>query len=123
MTTQEMLLNQLKERFPGETQTALAKRAGISVQRFNNYLQGIRTMDSDAIIGCATALGLDPRPLVQGHNADTAKTARERAFWKRMATAASVAGLCLVQLAFFSPAQAAPAGSSALAMPIMSTSR
>lgn len=58
---QEKLISGMQAAFPGESQASLARRAGLSVQRFNNYVTGIRTMDVDAVIGCAQALGWDIR--------------------------------------------------------------
>lgn len=111
MTTQEMLISRLVERFKGESQAAIARRVGISATRFNNYALGTRKMDDDAIIGCATALGIDPKKALAAHNAEHASTARAQAFWKKLSTAAA---LLLTALpfradAYFSGVSANPA--------------
>lgn len=92
MTTQEKLIEGMRIAFPGESQAALARRAGLSVQRFNNYCTGIRTMDVDAVIGCAQALGWDIRATVAAHEIETAPTPRVKAMWRKFAGA----GMALV---------------------------
>lgn len=90
MNVQNFLIEQLIQRFDTESNTQIAKRAGLSQPRFAQYKSGVRTMDDDAVIGCATALGIDPEPLVKRHREETARTSREKAFWRRMATAAAL---------------------------------
>lgn len=90
MTTQEKLIEGLRNAFPNESQAALARRAGLSVQRFNNYCTGIRTMDVDAVIGCAQALGWDVRKAVADHEIETAPTPRVKALWRKLAATAMV---------------------------------
>lgn len=90
MTTQENLIEGLRQAFPAESQAALARRAGLSVQRFNNYCTGIRTMDVDAVIGCAQALGWDVRKAVADHEIETAPTPRVKALWRKLAATAMV---------------------------------
>lgn len=90
MTTQEKLIEGLKAAFPDESQAALARRAGLSVQRFNNYCTGIRTMDVDAVIGCAQALGWDIRKSVADHEIETAPSPRVKALWRKLAATAMV---------------------------------
>lgn len=90
MTTQERLIEGLRQAFPAESQAALARRAGLSVQRFNNYCTGIRTMDVDAVIGCAQALGWDVRKAVADHEIETAPTPRVKALWRKLAATAMV---------------------------------
>lgn len=85
MNTQDRLLEALQKKFPSDSQAALARRCGLSGQRFNNYMQGIRTMDVDAVIGCAQALGWDIRATVAAHEMETAPTARVKALWKAVA--------------------------------------
>lgn len=105
MKTQEKLISALQEAFPGDSQAALARRAGLSVQRFNNYVTGIRTMDVDAVIGCAEALGWNIRETVSAHEIETAPTPRVKAYWKKLAS--TVAGLlCAVGLTLGNPAEA-----------------
>lgn len=126
MKTQEKLISALQEAFPGDSQAALARRAGLSVQRFNNYVTGIRTMDVDAVIGCAEALGWNIRETVSAHEIETAPTPRVKAYWKKLAS--TVAGLlCAITFALgASPSSAAARDLQArtatefTAMPIMS---
>ncbi len=99
MTTQEKLIDAMQAAFPGESQAALARRAGLSVQRFNNYVTGIRTMDVDAVIGCAQALGWDIRETVAAHELETAPTPRVKAYWKKLASTAAVF-LCAIGFSF-----------------------
>lgn len=94
MTTQEKLIEAMKIAFPDESQAALARRAGLSVQRFNNYCTGIRSMDVDAVIGCAQALGWDIRATVAAHEIETAPSPRVKAMWRKLIT--STAALLLV---------------------------
>ena len=98
MQTQEKLIEAMKAAFPNESQSAHARRAGLSVQRYNNYVQGVRTMDVDAVIGCAQALGWDVRATVAQHEIETSASPRVKALWKRLAaTAASLIfaiGIC-----------------------------
>lgn len=93
MTTQEKLIEGLKAAFPDESQAALARRAGLSVQRFNNYCTGIRTMDVDAVIGCAQALGWDIRKSVADHEIETAPSPRVKALWRKLAATAMVVAI------------------------------
>ncbi len=95
MTTQEKLIEALKTAFPEESQAALARRAGLSVQRFNNYCTGIRTMDVDAVIGCAQALGWDVRKAVADHEIETAPSPRVKALWRKLAATAMVMAISL----------------------------
>lgn len=98
MKMQEKLISGMQAAFPGESQASLARRAGLSVQRFNNYVTGIRTMDVDAVIGCAQALGWDIRETVAGHEIETAPTPRVKAYWRKLAGTAAMV-LCAIGLA------------------------
>jgi transcriptional regulator with XRE-family HTH domain len=110
VTVQSELIAALAAKFPGDSQSALAKRAGLSQQRFNNYALGLRTMDVDAVIGCAQVLGLDIRSLVNRHLGETAATPRVRAYWRRLATTAGVVALgCALSLQARAEAYSAPA--------------
>ncbi len=113
MTTQEKLIEGLRQAFPSESQAALARRAGLSVQRFNNYCTGIRTMDVDAVIGCAQALGWDVRKAVADHEIETAPTPRVKALWRKLAATAMVVTIATGIAA--SPAAATASASSAKA--------
>lgn len=93
MSTQERLIGALQEKFPNESQAGLARIAGLSAPRFNNYCTGIRTMDVDAVIGCAQALGWDVRKAVADHLQETAHSPREKALWRKFA--ATAAGIAL----------------------------
>lgn len=109
-TTQEMLIDAMRTSFAGQSDAAIARLAGLSPQRWNNYTQGRSRMDDDAIIGCAKALGRDTKRAVLEHRADHARTTRERAFWQRLASAA------VIVLALALPSLSAPvhaAGSDA----------
>ncbi len=85
MTTQEKLISALFEKFNGESETAIARRCGLSIARFSNYKLGKRDMDVDAVIGCAQALGWDIRKTVADHEIETAPTPRVRALWRNLA--------------------------------------
>lgn len=99
MSTQERLIQALQEKFPNESQAGIARIAGLQPPRFNNYVTGIRTMDVDAIIGCAQALGWDIRATVASHLQETAHSPREKALWRKLAaTAASLLVGVLVAL-------------------------
>lgn len=100
MSTQEQLIAALKEKFPNESQAGLARKAGLSVQRFNNYCTGIRTMDVDAVIGCAQAVGWDIRATVAQHEIEVAPTPRVKAMWQKLAGASLIA-LCAIGLSGF----------------------
>lgn len=92
---QEKLISGMQAAFPGESQASLARRAGLSVQRFNNYVTGIRTMDVDAVIGCAQALGWDIRETVAEHEIETAPTPRVKAYWRKLAGSVAMV-LCAI---------------------------
>ena len=100
-TTQARLIAALREAFPTLSQAEIARRAGLSQQRFNNYANGQRRMDDDAVIGCATLLGWNVQDTVAQHRADSAETDRARRFWRRLGAAAAVAGFALVLPAEF----------------------
>lgn len=106
MTTQENLIEGLKAAFPEDSQAALARRAGLSVQRFNNYCTGIRTMDVDAVIGCAQALGWDVRKAVADHEIETAPSPRVKALWRKLAATAMVVAITTTIGAAPTPAMA-----------------
>jgi len=106
MTTQENLIEGLKAAFPEDSQAALARRAGLSVQRFNNYCTGIRTMDVDAVIGCAQALGWDVRKAVADHEIETAPSPRVKALWRKLAATAMVVAITTTISAAPTPATA-----------------
>lgn len=91
MNTQQRLLTALKDRFPGDSDSAIARRAGLTPQRFANYTSGQRRMDDDAVIGCAALLELEVAEILAQHRADHATTPRERNFWRKFGAAASVA--------------------------------
>ena len=93
MTTQEKLIEGLFQAFPNESETAIAKRCGLSIARFSNYKHGKRDMDVDAVIGCAQALGWDVRKAVADHLQETAHSPREKALWRKFA--ATAAGIAL----------------------------
>lgn len=90
MTTQEKIIAALVARFPGESETAIAKRCGLSIGRFSNYKLGKRAMDVDAVIGCAQALGWDVRATVAAHEQEVAPTPRVKALWRAMASTATL---------------------------------
>lgn len=94
MNTQERLISALAAKYEGESDASIARRAGLSAQRFNNYKSGLRAMDTDAVIGCCAALGEPADGWVRSHNADAAKTQRERNFWRRFGSAAAVMLMC-----------------------------
>ena len=121
MNTQDRLIEALQKQFPEDSQAALARRCGLSVQRFNNYVQGIRTMDVDAVIGCAQALGWDIRATVAAHEIETAPTPRVKALWKAVAGGA-MALVLGVGLALPAHAQAVETGYSSDSVYIMRNS-
>lgn len=88
MSVQGELIGKLLVKFGSKKEAAAA--AGLSLSRFSNYFHENRSMDDDAVIGCAEALGLDPVPLIHAHKAEVASTSREASFWKRMGSAAAV---------------------------------
>lgn len=90
MTTQEKLLEALFKTFPGESETAIARRCGLSIARFSNYKLGKRDMDVDAVIGCAQVLGWNVRETVAAHEIETAPTPRVKALWRKLAATAAL---------------------------------
>ena len=90
MTTQEKLIAALFAAFPGESETQVAKRCGLSISRFSNYKLGKRAMDVDAVIGCAQVLGWDIRTTVAQHEIEVAPTPRVKALWKDFGRAATL---------------------------------
>ena len=118
VTTQEKLIEGMRKAFPDESQAALARRAGLGVQRFNNYCTGIRTMDVDAVIGCAQALGWDIRATVAAHEIETAESPRVKAMWRKLAATATLLLVGVLGSAQ-QPVQAAKRGYEADSMCIM----
>ena len=90
MTTQEKLIAALMAAFPGESETAIARRCGLSIGRFSNYKLGKRVMDVDAVIGCAQALGWDVRATVAQHEIETSPSPRVKAMWRKLAAATAL---------------------------------
>lgn len=90
MNTQEKIIAALIAAFPGESETAIARRCGLTIGRFSNYKLGKRAMDVDAVIGCAQALGWDVRATVAQHEIETAPTPRVRALWKALGATATL---------------------------------
>ena len=80
MTTQEKIIAALIAAFPGESETAIARRCGLTIGRFSNYKLGKRAMDVDAVIGCAQALGWDVRATVAQHEIDLRNVSLSSAF-------------------------------------------
>lgn len=109
MGTQEKLIAAMHEKWPNDSQAALARRAGLKVQRFNNYVQGIRTMDADAVIGCAQVLGWDIRATLASHEIETSESPRVKALWRKMATTAALLAVVVLP-ALPRPAQALESG-------------
>ncbi len=105
MTTQEKLLAALFAKFPDDSETAIAKRCGLSIARFSNYKLGKREMDVDAVIGCAQVLEWDVRATVASHMQEAAGSPRERAMWRKLAATAA-ALLCAVGLTMATPEKA-----------------
>jgi hypothetical protein len=96
MQTQRKLIAALLAAYPGEPQRKVGERAGLKTTRFNHYVLGNRTMDDDAIIGCASLIGWDVQKTLADHRAEIATTSREKSFWRQLSTAAAVAMLCVV---------------------------
>lgn len=104
--TQEKLIQALAAKYPSETQAGIARLVGLSPQRYNNYVMGIRQMDVDAVIGCAQALGWDIRPTVADHMKESASTPRERNLWRQLATTAATLAIVVAGVVS-TPVQAA----------------
>lgn len=126
METQEKLIAALLAAHPDKSQAAVARLAGLEPPRFNNYVTGIRTMDVDAVIGCAQALGWDVRRTVSAHLQETAPTPRVKALWKQLAGGAALV-LCAIGLsgavtgkAYATNVSPLEPGSQSGSMPIMS---
>lgn len=95
METQEKLIAALIAAHPDKSQAAVARLTGMERPRFNNYVTGIRSMDVDAVIGCAQALGWDVRKTVAAHLQETAPSPRVKALWKQLAGSAAMV-LCAI---------------------------
>lgn len=118
MTTQEKLIAALMAAFPGESETAIARRCGLSIGRFSNYKLGKRVMDVDAVIGCAQALGWDVRATVAQHEIETSPSPRVKAMWRKLAAATALLLVGVLGSAQ-QPVQAAEIGAEADPIHIM----
>jgi len=74
----------------GASDYAIAKRIGCRPSALSRYRKRpASTMDDQAAIGIAEILGLDPLQVIADQQAERAKNAKARDFWKQFAAAAA----------------------------------
>ena len=89
MKTQQKYLDQVAELTETGSDYAIAKKLGISTQRVSNYRRGRHTFDDEMCTRVALALGINPFKVIAEINAEKAKTAEKRKFWKDAASRAA----------------------------------
>lgn len=90
------LLDRYKAQHGIESDYALAKALDVNPNRLSNYRCGLSHADDRMAVLLADGLGLDRFQTIAKVNGDRAKDAKTRAFWKRLASAASVAAVALL---------------------------
>jgi anti-sigma-K factor RskA len=83
------LLERLKKLKNIESDYRTAKILGITHGTISNYRSGVSHADDRVAVLLADELGLDRFTTIARINAERAKKPEERAFWKRVATAAA----------------------------------
>jgi len=85
------LLDQFKKKNTITSDYAAAKALGLTQQSVSNYRAGVSHADDRVAVILAHELDIDPFKTIARINADRAKKPEERAFWKRIASAAALA--------------------------------
>jgi predicted transcriptional regulator len=84
------LIDRLKVLKGIESDYAVAEDLGITRAAISSYRRGLSHADDRIAVLLADAIGVDRLKTIARINADRAKKAEDRAFWKRIATAAGV---------------------------------
>lgn len=84
------LLDKFKTKNHLASDYAAAKALGIAQQSLTNYRSGVSHADDRVAVLLADALGLDRFRTIARIQSERAKKAEERAFWKRLSTAAAI---------------------------------
>ena len=95
MSTTSELIDELKSKTKIDSDYAIAETLGITRAAVSSYRRGISHADDRIAILLADALDLDRMQTIAKINADRAKRAEDRAFWRRIANAAAIAGIAL----------------------------
>lgn len=82
------LLDRVKKARKIDSDYAAAKLLGVTQQTLSNYRNGVSHADDRVAIILADELGIDRLQTIARVNSDRAKKPEDRAFWKRIATAA-----------------------------------
>lgn len=85
------LLDKFKSAKKIESDYAAAKLLGVTQQTLSNYRAGISHADDRIAITLADELAIDRLQTIARINADRAKKPEDRAFWRRIASAAGFA--------------------------------
>lgn len=92
------LLDDFKHREHLDNDNQAAKRLGINRARLSNYRSHDRTPDTYACTRLALEMKVDPLALVAQVEADNAKNAEQRRFWKDFFQRARRSGLIVLAL-------------------------
>lgn len=106
------LLDQIKTARNLSSDYALAELLGITRAAISSYRRGISHADDRIAVMLADALQIDRFKTIARINADRAKKAEERAWWKRLASAAAIVMAVYTSV---SPGSATAQGPSLLA--------
>ncbi len=89
MKTQQKYLDLVAQLTETGSDYAIGKILGISRSRVSNYRRGERWMDDEMCTRVGLALGINPFKVIAEINAEKAKTAEKRKFWKDAASRAA----------------------------------
>jgi len=84
------MIDRLKALRGVDSDYAIAEALGITRAAISSYRRGISHADDRIAVLLADAVGEDRLKTIARINADRAKKAEERAFWKRIAAAAAI---------------------------------
>jgi len=90
VSTTSDLIDQLKIKLSIESDYSIAEFLGVTRAAISSYRRGISHADDRIAVLIADALSIDRMRTIARINADRAKKSEDRAFWKRIASAAAL---------------------------------
>ena len=104
MTKTQQYFEQVREKLGGATDYKVAQALDISKQNVSEYVRGIREADTYACTRIAMVLEVDPLEVIAQVEAEAARTAKKREFWKSFRSSGSrvILGLLLCATMAFS---------------------